>query len=193
MLLLLSLLIGVLIFKRYAYLLKRKQSRLQEIERLKAEEERKQLVFESRFAEVRLQALRSQMNSHFLFNVLSSLQYYILGEEMDKALYYLDQFAKLIRLTLAYASKEFISLEEELAYLKRYLEIENLRLNPEVKLRIKHNENLDLQEIKIPPLLLQPFVENSLIHAFTPAIENPEIVAANYEDVSMFVSQYEHK
>lgn len=176
MLLLLSLLIGVLIFKRYAYLLKRKQRRLQEIERLKAEEERKQLIFESRFAEVRLQALRSQMNSHFLFNVLSSLQYYILGEEMDKALYYLDQFAKLIRLTLAYASKEFISLEEELAYLKRYLEIENLRLNPEVKLRIKHNKNLDLQEIKIPPLLLQPFVENSLIHAFTPAIENPEIV-----------------
>lgn len=173
--LLVLFLLGILVFKRYVYQLKRKQKRAYETERLRIEQERKQLVFDRRFAQVRLQALRSQMNSHFLFNVLSSLQYYILGEDMDKALYYLDQFAKLIRLTLEYASKEFISLEEELTYLKRYLEIENLRLHPEVTFIIQVEGQLDLHNIKIPPLLLQPFIENSLIHAFTPAIKNPEI------------------
>lgn len=136
---------------------------------------RKQLEYEKQLSDVKLQALKSQMNSHFLFNVLNSIQYFILIKDFDNALYYLERFSNLIRTTLEFSDKKSVSLYEELAYLEKYIEIENLRKDYKVVLKQSIHQSINLSEIQIVPLLLQPFVENAMIHAFPPTIENPEI------------------
>src|SRR5690554_7203868 len=115
------------------------------------------------------------MNSHFLFYVLGSIQYFILCKDVDNALYYLERFSQLIRTTLDYSDKKTISLYEEIAYLKQYIEIENLRAENTIVFKEIIADDLDSTEIKITPLLLQPFVENAIIHAFPPSIFLPEI------------------
>lgn len=135
---------------------------------------RKKYEYEKRLAEVKLMSVRSQFNSHFIFNVLSSIQYYILKEEVDDALYYLDCFAKLIRKTLTISSKERITLKEECEYLKDYVLIENMRLDGRVTFSVEEVDE-GVSAILLPPMLLQPFVENSLIHAFPKSVESPQI------------------
>jgi len=142
---------------------------------LKSDKEKKELLFDKQLAEVKLQALKSQMNSHFLFNVLSSIQFYIISHDVDNALYYLERFSKLIRTTLDFSDKKSVNLNEELNYLKQYIEIENIRLeNPIIFTQIV-DSTLNLNSIDIEPLLLQPFIENSIIHAFPNTILKPEI------------------
>lgn len=150
--------------------------------------EKKKLEYEKRLAEVKLQFVRSQMNSHFVFNVLSSIQYYIIKEEVDDALFYLERFAKLIRTTLDMSTKERVKLKEECEYLKIYVDIENMRLDGRVEFKIEKG-NVDLGAVDIPPLLLQPFVENSMVHAFPNSIEHPLLVIAmeRMEDNSVVI------
>ncbi|AJH15961.1 sensor histidine kinase [Myroides profundi] len=142
--------------------------------------ERKKLEYQKRLAEVKLQSVRSQMNSHFIFNVLSSIQYYIIKEEVDDALFYLERFAQLIRTTLDMSTRERITLKEECEYLSTYVEIENMRLDGRVSFEIDA-KGVDLRGILVPPLLLQPFVENSLVHAFPQHIKSPRIVICIYK------------
>lgn len=142
--------------------------------------ERKKLEYQKRLAEVKLQSVRSQMNSHFIFNVLSSIQYYIIKEEVDDALFYLERFAQLIRTTLDMSTRERITLKEECEYLSTYVEIENMRLDGRVSFEIDA-KGVDLRSILVPPLLLQPFVENSLVHAFPQHIKSPRIVIRIYK------------
>lgn len=141
----------------------------------KQEVVQKQLEYEKQLSEVKLQALKSQMNSHFLFNVLSSIQYFILTKDIDNALYYLERFSNLIRTTLDFSDKKSVSLYEEIAYLEKYVEIENLRTEHDVVLKQSIHSSINLSEIQIVPLLLQPFIENAMVHAFPPTIEQPEI------------------
>lgn len=135
---------------------------------------RKKYEYEKRLAEVKLVSVRSQFNSHFIFNVLSSIQYYIIKEEVDDALYYLDCFAKLIRKTLSISTKERITLREECEYLKDYVFIENMRLDGRVVFNVIQ-ENDDVLDVLLPPMLLQPFVENCMVHAFPKSIESPQL------------------
>lgn len=157
-------LVTVFIYKGRIRILKRKQ-----------EVQAKKLLYEKRLAEVKLLAVRSQMNSHFVFNVMSSIQYYILDNQSDKAFDYLGDFAKLIRLSLSNSLKERISLREELDYLKKYVSIENIRFDDRIEFKITKKANLDVYGISIPPMLLQPFIENSIVHAFPSSIKNPLI------------------
>lgn len=157
---------------RVKFLQQKQKSELAVME-LKNEQEKKELLFDKQLADVKLQALKSQMNSHFLFNVLSSIQYFILCKDVDQALYYLERFSNLIRTTLDYSDKKNISLYQEITYLQHYLEIENLRAENEIKLKI--TSTTDLTQIQIAPLLLQPFIENAIVHAFPPTITNPVI------------------
>lgn len=154
----------------YYYQLKLKK------EHKKQEVIRKQLEYEKQLSDVKLQALKSQMNSHFLFNVLTSIQYFIITNDVDSALSNLEKFSNLIRTTLDFSEKRSVSLYEEISYLKRYVEIENLRRDFDVKLYEEVHESINLSEIQIVPLLLQPFVENALIHAFPTSIKKPEIL-----------------
>lgn len=153
-----------LMYKNRINILKRKQ-----------ESNAKKLMYEKRLVEVKLMAVRSQMNSHFIFNVMSSIQFYIIENQPDKAFDYLGDFAKLIRLSLNNSLKERISLQEELDYLQKYVVIENIRFDDRIRFEIIKDTTIDFRSIYIPPMLLQPFVENSLVHAFPPSIKHPLI------------------
>lgn len=155
--------------------LKQKQTQKLAVIELQNQQEKKELLFDKQLADVKLQALKSQMNSHFLFNVLSSIQYFIICKDVDNALYYLERFSALVRTTLDYSDKKEITIYDEIAYLKQYVEIENLRAEHAIKFTQNIAEDIDVTQIKIVPLLLQPFIENAIVHAFPPSVLKPEI------------------
>lgn len=140
----------------------------------------KQLLYEKKVAELKLLSVRSQLNTHFIFNVLSSFQYFIIAHKEEEALYYLERFASLIRKTLNLSLVEQVSLKDEINYLQGYFELENMRLDGRVQFELDLGKQLNLNQIRIPPLLLQPFIENSLIHAFPENIENPTLTLKVY-------------
>ncbi|MHC5354162.1 sensor histidine kinase [Myroides sp. LJL115] len=135
----------------------------------------KQLILEKQLADVKLQALQSQMNSHFLFNVLSSIQFFIISNDVDKALYYIERFASLIRTTLTYSDYKQVNLKQEIEYIEKYVEIENIRVNNKVNFKVEMDKDAEPTNIFITPMLLQPFVENSIIHGFKNTVTNPTI------------------
>ncbi|MEG0916143.1 MAG: histidine kinase [Myroides sp.] len=159
---------------RISYLKQKQTQKLAVIE-LQNQQEKKELLFDKQLADVKLQALKSQMNSHFLFNVLSSIQYFIICKDVDNALYYLERFSALVRTTLEYSDKKDITIYDEIAYLKQYVEIENLRAEHAIAFTENIAEDIDITQIKIVPLLLQPFIENAILHAFPPSVLKPEI------------------
>ena len=122
------------------------------------------LNVKNRLAEEKLTALRSQMNPHFIFNSLNSIQQYILNGEIDNANKYLSKFSKLIRMVLQYSEYNFISLDEEINMLELYLSVEKTRFGNSFEYKILIEDELDTEEIKIPNLMIQPFVENAIWH-----------------------------
>ena len=172
---LLILAIAWTIYKSRINYLKKNQAREQAIVALQNEQEKKELLFDKKIADIRLQALKSQMNSHFLFNVLGSIQYFMLDNDIDEALDYLERFSLFIRKTLEFSDEKFISLAQEIDYLKRYVEIENLRAKHPITFVENVTEEVAVEKIQIAPLLLQPFVENAIVHAFPDSIKSPQI------------------
>ncbi|MGE0088316.1 MAG: histidine kinase, partial [Bacteroidales bacterium] len=129
-------------------------------------QERKRLEIAEKIAELELKALRSQMNPHFIFNAMNSIQNYMLDNDVDTALSYLSDFAKLIRITLDNVSKKFVTLEEELNYLKYYLSLEQMRFDKKFEAIINLPNEFDYNQILVPPMIIQPFIENSIKHGF---------------------------
>ena len=121
-------------------------------------------TLEHKTTELEMQALRAQMNPHFIFNCLSSINRFILKNEADKASDYLTRFARLIRLVLVNSQKTQISLEEELQMLRLYIEMEQLRFKDSFVFNISYEPEVELNNTAIPPLLLQPFCENAIWH-----------------------------
>lgn len=136
---------------------------------------------QKRLADTRMEALLSQMNPHFIFNAMNSIQHYILDHDTDNALAYLGEFSRLIRTTLNYSSKMRISLEEELAYLSTYIKLETMRTNHRINVQVNVDESIDTFAVEIPPMLIQPFLENAFIHAFDQHSQNPTITLAIYQ------------
>jgi LytS/YehU family sensor histidine kinase len=145
---------------------------------------------ESEMNRVKLTALRAQMNPHFLFNSLNSIRAYVISNKVKEASEYLSKFASLIRLILNYSSKEHIELYEELEALKLYVQLEELRFRQNFGLKIIHEENIDLHNVLIPPLILQPYVENAIRHGLAPAKETNslEIKISVENDNQMIIS-----
>jgi tetratricopeptide (TPR) repeat protein len=112
------------------------------------------------------QVLRSQMNPHFIFNVLGSIQSFMLRNDTRAASKFLAQFASLIRATLQNSALETISLADEMAMLKDYIDLEKMRSTYLFDYVIDFDEGLEVDLIQIPPMLVQPFVENSIKHGF---------------------------
>lgn len=108
-----------------------------------------------------LKALRSQMNPHFIFNSLNSIQGLILQEDTNASYDYIVLFANLVRSVLNYSNKEFISIEKELEFLDIYLQLEKLRFGDDFSYTIGYNGN---KELMVPSLIVQPFIENALVH-----------------------------
>ena len=111
-----------------------------------------------------MQALRAQMNPHFIFNSLSSINHFILKNESKIASNYLTRFSRLMRMVLMNSQKPLIALEDELQMLGLYLEMERLRFKNSFDYRITFLNVIDSDNIFIPPLLLQPFCENAIWH-----------------------------
>jgi len=111
--------------------------------------------------------LRSQMNPHFLFNSLNSIKLYIINNEKKNAVHYLNKFSKLVRKILEASSMKEIPLAEELETVELYMNIENIRFSNEINFDITIDENIDVHTVKIPSLILQPFLENALWHGLS--------------------------
>jgi LytS/YehU family sensor histidine kinase len=140
-----------------------------QLQRIQAEQDKQKAEIEGlknkqKATESRLQSLRLQMNPHFLFNALNSIQQMILANEEMVATKYLSRFSKLLRSILIHSDKESISLREELDILRLYVELESVRFKEAFTYQILCDEDIDTDEVKIPTLLIQPFVENAIWH-----------------------------
>ncbi|WP_298520690.1 tetratricopeptide repeat protein [uncultured Kordia sp.] len=111
--------------------------------------------------------LRSQMNPHFVFNSLNSIKQYIISNEQKNAVHYLNKFAKLIRKILDASRVKVVSLSDELETMDLYMSIENIRFSNEINFEVLVDESINLEQIKIPSLVLQPFLENALWHGLS--------------------------
>ncbi|MFK7970687.1 MAG: histidine kinase, partial [Bacteroidia bacterium] len=127
-------------------------------------EERLRLHYEQRLSDMEMSALRAQMNPHFIFNAMNSIEYFIINNEQEKAIDYLNRFSRLIRLILQNSKSTIVPLKDDLEALKLYLEIENMRFDELFEYEIKIEKNLDTALIKVPPMLMQPYVENAIWH-----------------------------
>ncbi|QXP74354.1 histidine kinase [Tenacibaculum sp. AHE15PA] len=141
------------------------------VRRIKKEEVLKEAIYK-RVSGTKIEALQSQMNPHFIFNAMNSIQNFIIDNDIDNSLKYMGEFSKLIRKTLYNSSLQYISLAEEISYLQTYIELENLRFQTKIHTSIISN-NLDTEEIAVPPMLLQPIIENVFKHAFNIKVEKP--------------------
>lgn len=147
---------GMLLF---AIRSKRLQRKLLQQQKLAGRKE-----MESRLLEMEQTALRAQMNPHFIFNCLNSVQRYAANGDATGINYYLATFAHLIRQTLENSGKQYIALQDEITYLNTYLKLEQMRSNNHFQYEINLPENIDIQRLQIPGMLIQPFVENSVLH-----------------------------
>jgi len=114
--------------------------------------------------ELKLNALPAQMNPHFIFNSINSINYYIIQNDRDKASSYLGKFSRLIRMILENSKLEFISLEQEFEAIALYLEIEQMRFEGRFEFELVTDKQVRLATVKIPPLIIQPYVENAIWH-----------------------------
>lgn len=132
--------------------------------RLIRDRDRLQITYNQRLAEVEMSALRAQMNPHFIFNCLNSINRFILLNQPLVASQYLTKFARLIRLVLDNSKSEMISLEKELETLRLYIEMEAVRFEGRFQYKFEVDEAVDPGSIDIPPMLIQPYVENAIWH-----------------------------
>ncbi|MEZ4956072.1 MAG: histidine kinase [Saprospiraceae bacterium] len=113
-------------------------------------------------------ALRSQMNPHFIFNALNSIQSFIVNGDKKSSVVYLAKFSRLVRSVLHFSSSTTISLKEELEMLNNYLELEKLRFSDSFHFNLVVDPDLNLEKTMLPPLLVQPIVENAILHGIGP-------------------------
>ncbi|MCK6639512.1 MAG: histidine kinase [Bacteroidia bacterium] len=137
------------------------------IRRIK-ERERKEAEVRVALAGNELKALRAQMNPHFVFNSLNSIQHFILTNKSGDAGKYLNKFARLMRVILNNSEKSVITIKEELEYLTLYIELEAMRFDNKFEWKIDISDDIDTEYFEIPAMLLQPYVENAILHGLTP-------------------------
>ncbi len=126
-----------------------------------------QLQNEKKLLTLEQSMLRSQMNPHFLFNSLNSIKLYIINNEQKNAVHYLNKFSKLVRKILEASSLKEIPLAEELETVELYMNIENIRFSNEINFTTTVADDVDPHQVKIPSLILQPFLENALWHGLS--------------------------
>ncbi|WP_162944953.1 tetratricopeptide repeat-containing sensor histidine kinase [Flavisolibacter nicotianae] len=179
------LLLGIIVLRNI--LLKRKneinrrklaESQLQ-LEKLEAERTKAEL--QQRATELEMQALRAQMNPHFIFNSLNSINRFILQNNRQEASEYLTKFSRLTRLILQNSQSALIPLESELEALRLYLELEALRFDHHFVYTIKVDDDLDVSALSVPPLTIQPFVENAIWHGLMHKEERGHLEIAVFE------------
>lgn len=143
--------------------------------RVLSKRQKQKSILEKRIAEAKMEALRSQMNPHFVFNALGAIQNFVIDNDTYSSLHYMNSFSRLIRKTLDYSSRKTITIKEELEFLKIFVNIQNLRFGNRVKFDCEVSSNINKVLVEIPPMILQPIVENCFEHAFNDTVKNPKI------------------
>ncbi|HEX6182228.1 MAG TPA: histidine kinase, partial [Chitinophagaceae bacterium] len=128
------------------------------------EKEKRMKELDLLMKESRLAVLQSQMNPHFIFNAMNSIQRFTLQHDVENANKYISRFSKLLRMVLQHSEKNAITLEDEIQMLQLYLEIESLRMSNAFTFRFEVDEDIETDALKIPGMMVQPFVENALAH-----------------------------
>lgn len=132
------------------------------LERLQKQQE--VASYQTRMIELEMQALRAQMNPHFIFNCLNSINRFMLKNESEAASDYLTKFSKLIRLILQNSQSKAVALENELEALQLYIEMEALRFEGQFSYSMRVDPLLEVEDLEVPPLIIQPYVENAIWH-----------------------------
>ena len=159
------------------YNFRNRQLRLKaELAQEKAEKQLKQAEFTSKMNDVTLSALRSQMNPHFLFNCLNSIKLYTMENNNLAATEYLGKFSKLIRNMLDASRTDMITLSDELQSLKLYIELEAMRFKSKLTYEIKVDDHVDVNYTELPPLLIQPYIENAIWHGLMHKEEGGQVL-----------------
>jgi LytS/YehU family sensor histidine kinase len=180
------LLIGLIIL-RNIMLKRRNEAHRREIaendlnmQKLESEKTKARLLHQK--TELEMQALRAQMNPHFIFNSLNSINRFILQNNRLMASEFLTKFSRLVRLILQNSQASMITLESELECLGLYLELEALRFNYHFEYKISLSEDLDLSLLKVPPLIIQPYVENAIWHGLMHKEEKGQLDVELWQD-----------
>ena len=126
--------------------------------------QRSRIRFLNNQLSMRLESLRSQMNPHFISNSLNAIDSLINQGRNEEASEYIIDFSRLCRLILSNSKKDLISLKKEIETLSYYLSLEKLRMRKTLNYSFDLQDDLNLDKIQIPPMLLQPFIENSIVH-----------------------------
>jgi ligand-binding sensor domain-containing protein len=130
---------------------------------------------EKQITEAKFEALSNQMNPHFIYNALISIQDYVGANDEYNSSLYISEFAGLMRKTLNNSPKQTITIEEEVEYLSSYIYIENSRFKERIESEIYIDPSIDKTALEIPPMLIQPFVENVFVHAFDDLHPSPKL------------------
>lgn len=127
-------------------------------------------------------ALRSQMNPHFIFNALNSIQSFIVDGDKKSSVVYLAKFSRLIRSTLHLSNYSSISLTDELEMLTNYLELERLRFTGSFKYNLIVDPNLDQEKTMLPPMLIQPILENAILHGIS-SVKEEGVITVHFKPI----------
>jgi len=147
----------------------------------KKNEQIRSAEFKELMTDLELKALRAQMNPHFVFNSMNSINRMILENRNEEASRNLTKFSKLIRMILEHSERERITVPEEMNLIKSYVELEEVRLKGQIDLRFEVDPSLDLEVTEIPSMLLQPVVENAIWHGIAPTTGNSGRIDINLE------------
>lgn len=132
--------------------------------RREAHFQKKETEFKLSLAEGELKALRAQINPHFIFNCLNSIHHYMHSNDVPRAGDYLIKFSKLIRYVLESSAQRFVPLNDEMDANRIYIQLEQLRMNHTFTFEMHTSDELQAEQLEIPPMLIQPFVENAIWH-----------------------------
>jgi tetratricopeptide (TPR) repeat protein len=141
----------------------------------RAEKKQKEAEFERRMSDAALNSLRSQMNPHFIFNCLNSIKLYALENKAEEATEYLGKFSGLMRLVLENSKTDRITLQKEIETLQLYLEMEVMRFKEKLSYEIQVADTVDKDYLELPPMLIQPYVENAIWHGLMPKEEGGKV------------------
>ncbi|WP_395054738.1 histidine kinase [Flavobacterium sp.] len=138
-----------------------------------------EISINNKIVELRQSALSAMMNPHFIFNSLNAIQYFVNSNQKEKSSEHLAKLSRLVRLFLSQASQPFITLQDEINRLKLYLELEQVRFS-NFEFTINTSENIDCKNVSIPNMIVQPFIENAILHGVSHLKENDGKIVINF-------------
>ncbi len=167
------LLVTVLILFSIWFYIRLRIKRIGITERMKAQ-------FSADLNEMESKALQAQMNPHFLFNSLNSIRLFVLKNEVDSAANYIAKFSKLLRMILNYSRQDMITVYDEIQSMKLYMDFERLRFDNGFDFDIEINGQ-DVLDCRIPPLIVQPFIENAIWHGLMPRMDSKGYIHVSFK------------